>query len=241
LGILVEDGQRTGEPVEGLPQISRSSLNTHAVMEQGESLLIGGLIRETKVKVTKKIPIVGDVPVLGKLFSSNRNRVARTERLILITPKIIGNTPSTATGDRILKGTAKDIVKNSDQRLAEGSDEIELLSKRQTQAVNGEPPLKKPLDAFKQTVLSPHNQPDRVVKTQLSDLTVIPELKTQGHATEPHNKQEAVGNQNIDGDQGKYQPGQTVAVAARPTSNTVWSVGRIDETDTSSKWKPAIR
>jgi len=227
-------------PVEGLPQISRSTLNTHAVMEQGESLLIGGLIRETKDKTTTKIPIVGDVPVLGKLFSSSQNTVVRTERLILITPKILGDSPSASTGDRILKGNAKDIIKNSDQRLAEGSEETELLSKRQTLAVNGESSLKRPLDAFKQTVLSPHNQPDRVVKTQLSDLTVIPELKKQVRITETDNKSNAIGNQNPGGGQGNNQSGKAIAVVARPSSNTDWSVGVIGDTDASSKWKQAI-
>ncbi len=240
LGILVEDGQETGARESDLPEISRSALNTHAVMEQGESLLIGGLIRETEEQVTKKVPLVGDVPLLGKLFTSNGNRVARMERLILITPKIIGDSSSTSTSDRILKGAAKDIIKNSDQRLAEGSDEIELLANRQTLDVNGESPFKKPIDAFKQTVLSPRNQPEApVVKTQLSDLTVIPELNKRHQATELGNNQEAIVNQNPNGDgQQNNAAAQIIAVDVHNNSNKVWSVGVIE--NTKSKWKQAV-
>ena len=237
LGILVEDGQETGARESDLPEISRSALNTHAVMEQGESLLIGGLIRETKEQVTRKVPLVGDVPLLGKLFSSNGNRVARMERLILITPKIIGDSSSTSSSDRILKGAAKDIVKNSDQRLAEGSEEVELLANRQTLAVNGESALKKPIDAFKQTVLSPRNQPEApVVKTQLSDLAVIPELNRRHQATESDNSQLDIVRQNPNGSHN--QAAQAITVGAHPSSNTTWGVGVIG--DTSSKWKQAV-
>lgn len=239
LGILVEDGIATGDFVADLPEISRSVLNTHAVMEQGESLLIGGLIREAKEKSTKKVPIIGDVPLLGKLFTSNGNHVARKERLILITPKIIEDTSSASTGDRILKGDAKDIIKNSDERLAEASEQIELLADRQTLAVNGESPFKKPIEVFKQTVLSPQNQPEvPVVKTQLSDLTVIPELPKSQNVAEPDKGQEIIVNQNPDGRHNHNQTAQAIAVGVRPVSNKVWSVGVIE--DSTSKWKEAV-
>ncbi len=240
LGILVEDGQATGARVSELPEISRSALKTHAVMEQGESLLIGGLIRETKEKVTKKVPIVGDVPVLGKLFTSNGNRVARTERLILITPKIIGENASKSASERILKGAAKDIVKNSDQRLAESREEIDLLANRQTKAVNGESSLKGPLDIVKQTVFSPRNQPNQpAVKTQLSDLTIIPELKRPDKPSALDNSKEAIVDDTPIGNRQDHNlAAKAIAVGARPNSNSNWTVGVIE--NTSSKWKQAV-
>jgi len=178
------------------------------------------------------------VPVLGKLFSSSMNIVARTERLILITPRIISDSPSTSLSKRVLKGAVKDIVKNSDQRLLDGSDEIELLARRQTQAVNGESPLKKPIDVFKNTVLSPDNQPNRVVKTKLSDLTIIPALKKKDQISQSVNKPivQAKGDTGISVGTDRTDHAMTVSTQSKTSSG--WGVGVID--NSASKWKEAV-
>ena len=58
-------------------------------VQSGQSILIGGLIGTTDDKRVRKIPFLGDIPVLGYLFRSNRNRQERRELLILLTPQIL--------------------------------------------------------------------------------------------------------------------------------------------------------
>ncbi len=87
--VTVEDGRRTEDTVDTVPIISRNSINTQAVLNEGESLLIGGLIREEVTKRERRIPFVGRIPVVKHAFASNETAKRRFERIVLITPKVI--------------------------------------------------------------------------------------------------------------------------------------------------------
>jgi type III secretion protein C len=97
--ISIEDGQPTSNQVDNIPVVDRSTINTQALINAGESVLVGGMVREEKVDGSYKVPIIGDVPILGNLFKSNSQREARVERMFLISPrltvqKIAGNITS---------------------------------------------------------------------------------------------------------------------------------------------------
>ena len=73
------------------PMISTRSTNTTVRVNNGETLLIGGLIFDTDQKIASKVPILGDIPLVKMLFNySNKNREQR-ELLIFITPTVISN------------------------------------------------------------------------------------------------------------------------------------------------------
>lgn len=87
--VNLEDGTlNRSQPVDGLPSVDRSSINTQALIYEGESLLIGGLTREIKESGTDKVPLFGDIPVVGHLFKNSRRGTARIERMFLITPRL---------------------------------------------------------------------------------------------------------------------------------------------------------
>ncbi len=67
-------------------------------IKDGDTLVIAGLMTETETKNVSKIPFLGDIPGLGTLFRTSSTEKAKTEVVILITPKIIqdSDTPSTA-------------------------------------------------------------------------------------------------------------------------------------------------
>ncbi len=97
LVIEVVDGSLTGLVVDGLPAVKQSSINTQAVIKQGESLLIGGMTVDRQFDFKSKVPIAGDVPVIGQLFRKRSKGTQRVERLILITPRILSQaTPTRA-------------------------------------------------------------------------------------------------------------------------------------------------
>jgi len=71
------------------PIISTRSATTKVMIKDGQTLVIGGLISEKKVKYKKKVPILGDIPILGLLFTKKEDTVDKTDLLIFITPRII--------------------------------------------------------------------------------------------------------------------------------------------------------
>jgi len=90
LQIFIEDGSITDRRVGGdLPVTSKSAITTQAVVRNGESLLIGGYVRDTSESNEAKVPLLGDIPLVGALFRHRSANPTRQERLILITPKLL--------------------------------------------------------------------------------------------------------------------------------------------------------
>ncbi len=73
------------------PTISQRKVSTSVVISDGETLALGGLIEESKGAITSKVPIAGDIPVVGNLFKRRQDIQAKTELLILITPRVVRN------------------------------------------------------------------------------------------------------------------------------------------------------
>ena len=72
--------------------LSRRNLDLKNVrIKDGETLVIGGLIQETESKTVKKVPILGDLPVIGVAFRSTHSSKKKNELVIMITPKIIND------------------------------------------------------------------------------------------------------------------------------------------------------
>jgi type III secretion protein C len=97
LYVDIEDGQiQSGTGSSSLPTVRRGVVSTEASVRRDESLLIGGYNSVQTVKGKDKIPILGDIPVLGALFSNASDQIQRRERLFLIRTKIVGNLPDAA-------------------------------------------------------------------------------------------------------------------------------------------------
>ncbi len=89
LQIFIEDGNLGRVSVGDLPVTSKSTISTQAIVKEGESLLIGGYVRDVNEASESKVPLLGDVPVLGGLFRFRNGNVERKERLIMITPRLL--------------------------------------------------------------------------------------------------------------------------------------------------------
>jgi general secretion pathway protein D len=74
---------------QGYPTISQREAETSASVRDGETFVIGGLTQENVLKNKSKVPILGDIPVLGKAFSYERTTRGKTELYIIITPRIV--------------------------------------------------------------------------------------------------------------------------------------------------------
>lgn len=90
---------------EGMPAVtllSRRNLDLKNVrIKDGETLVLGGMIQESEQKTTAKIPLLGDLPIIGAAFRSTSTTKAKTELVIMITPHIINDGDGTVVNNNL--------------------------------------------------------------------------------------------------------------------------------------------
>lgn len=96
LAIHIEDGNRGGASlaVTGVPEVAQNVIQTQAAVREGNSLLIGGYTVREQTRFRQRIPLLGRVPLVGRLFSTHTDRDQSIARYFLITPKILPATIS---------------------------------------------------------------------------------------------------------------------------------------------------
>lgn len=77
------------------PCIDTKRLDTKAMVENGGTLILGGIYEEENSEGVSKVPLLGDIPVVGNLFKSRSRNTSKKELLIFITPRIVDNVGST--------------------------------------------------------------------------------------------------------------------------------------------------
>jgi type II secretion system protein D len=89
----ISDAGQTKTIIAGqeYPSIDKTEATTNLIAQDGETIVIGGLIRETKTKQIDGIPILSKIPLIGNLFSSTGTTDTRVELIILLTPHVIKN------------------------------------------------------------------------------------------------------------------------------------------------------
>ena len=75
--------------VNGIPQISTRDTQTTVALQEDQTLIIGGLIQETNQRTNNKIPILGDLPLVGSVFGEHVVNGQRNELIITVTPHIV--------------------------------------------------------------------------------------------------------------------------------------------------------
>ncbi len=85
----ISDVIATSAANEAGPTTSKRSASTTVVVKDRETMVIGGLIRDNVTSSTIKVPLLGDIPVLGWLFKYKTNQIEKTNLMIFITPHII--------------------------------------------------------------------------------------------------------------------------------------------------------
>lgn len=69
--------------------IDKREISTHVTVENDEILVLGGLIRDNDQKTTRRIPVLGHIPVLGRLFQREETTVVRNNLMVFIRPKVL--------------------------------------------------------------------------------------------------------------------------------------------------------
>ncbi|MEM7393932.1 MAG: type II and III secretion system protein, partial [Verrucomicrobiota bacterium] len=71
------------------PTIAKRQVTTTVTVPDRATIILSGLIQEDSIKTESKIPLLGDIPLLGNLFKSRSDRTQKTNLLIFVTPRIV--------------------------------------------------------------------------------------------------------------------------------------------------------
>ena len=105
-------------PLTGIPSQTTTEVSTRMIVPDGETIFVGGLIKQSVEESKSGVPIIGRIPGIGRLFSNRENTKTRTETIVLITPTILGAKSKLVEEDTI------EIIEQMEQRRS--ADEGEL-------------------------------------------------------------------------------------------------------------------
>lgn len=123
---------------QAFASINKTEATTNLVAQDGETIIIGGLIREDATKTRSGIPFLSKIPILGYLFGSTIDESIRNELIILLTPHVMRNLQEAGdvTSDYVdrFKGATKDkkvdeFIRERSQKEQEAGDEGSKVSK----------------------------------------------------------------------------------------------------------------
>lgn len=83
-----------------VPDEITNELSTNVIVRDGQTIVLGGLFRESTITTRRQIPVLGDIPVLGNVFRGNEDTTERTEIIFLITPSIVNDGAMAEAGER---------------------------------------------------------------------------------------------------------------------------------------------
>ncbi len=91
ISMLLDISNDTPQPAPSgtAPAIDTNTIETQVLVENGGTVVIGGIYSQRETNSTSKVPLLGDIPILGWLFKDNVKKDNKRELLIFITPKIL--------------------------------------------------------------------------------------------------------------------------------------------------------
>lgn len=89
LDLKINQDMPSGRMVNGVPAIVTKAIQTQALVNNGQTIVLGGIYKQDKDNTIRRIPFLGKLPIFGMLFSNLEQKVRNEELLIFITPRII--------------------------------------------------------------------------------------------------------------------------------------------------------
>ncbi len=131
-----------------LPVTLKRTVDTTVIIKDSQTIVIGGLIDDSTTANENKVPVLGDVPILGWLFKNKKDDTVKTNLYIFITPRVIKN-PEEA--NRIFKRKKEHIdtiregsIKFNEKRPADSKNEEEKIPEPIPEPVTQEPRIVEP-------------------------------------------------------------------------------------------------
>lgn len=116
--------ESTASAVDHIPGIITRSADTHVLMKPGITMAIGGLINSENGKSISKIPILGDIPVLGHFFRNTSRKKTQREIVILLTPILVDS-----DYEPVMSDEARRLAKLKDEEVIRGDLHVQSKKK----------------------------------------------------------------------------------------------------------------
>jgi type IV pilus assembly protein PilQ len=88
---VTKDAPDFARSLNGVPPINKNEVNAKVLVSDGETIVLGGVFSNTQTKAVEKVPFLGDVPYLGRLFRRDVVQDNKSELLVFLTPRIMNN------------------------------------------------------------------------------------------------------------------------------------------------------
>jgi len=122
----------TGTVQEGIPAQSTTEVTTQLLVGNGQTVFIGGLLKRNVTESREGVPLLGDLPLLGRLFSSNKIKSVNTETVVMITPHIVDDHNRELTLQQLHR------IRQAEQDLKENNERIETKMRNRYDGGNGQ-------------------------------------------------------------------------------------------------------
>jgi general secretion pathway protein D len=93
------------------PSIQKRSISTQVVVQDGETIALGGIIQESRTLSKNRIPLLGDIPYVGAIFGNTSLSSERTELIVLLTPTVIRDTSEAQRATTEFKDKLRELKK----------------------------------------------------------------------------------------------------------------------------------
>ncbi len=88
---VTKDAPDFANALNGVPPINKNEVNAKVLVADGETIVIGGVFSNTQTSAVEKVPFLGDLPFLGRMFKRNIVQDKKSELLVFLTPRIMNN------------------------------------------------------------------------------------------------------------------------------------------------------
>ena len=88
---VTKDEPDFANALNSVPPIKKNEVNANVLVADGETIVIGGVFSNTQTKAVDKVPVLGDLPFLGRVFRRDYVQDQKSELLVFITPRIMNN------------------------------------------------------------------------------------------------------------------------------------------------------
>jgi type III secretion protein C len=101
LVVDIEDGELQEVEGSATPSVQRSTISTQAIIEENQALVIGGYQSQTDHRSKQRVPVLGDIPVIGGLFTRSNNTNSNKERIFIIVPRAMARNYKRTYGNNV--------------------------------------------------------------------------------------------------------------------------------------------
>jgi type IV pilus assembly protein PilQ len=98
---IIRDAASAGGQVQTIPDLVTQEIVTNVIVRDGQSIVLGGLFRESTTLTRRQVPMLGDIPVVGAAFRGNDDTTQRSEIVFVITPSIVTDAAASDQANKV--------------------------------------------------------------------------------------------------------------------------------------------